>query len=42
MSNMLLGKTREIVPKNEEAGPKQKGRAKSHPAVDVTGDKSKV
>ena len=38
MSNMPPGKTTEIVPKNEEAGPKQKGC----PAVDVTGGKSKV
>ena len=36
--NMLLEKSGEITPENEETEPKQK----QHPVVDVTGDGSKV
>ena len=36
--NMLLEKSGEITPENEETEPKQK----QHPVVNVTGDRSKV
>ena len=38
MPNMLLEISGEITPKNEGMEPKQK----QYPAVDVTGDRSKV